>query len=195
MSTVADLKEMLREIYRSLAEGLSRHWVKLLLAVLVVSLGFYLSEYMVPLILLISTAIISILTTRLELNQLGIEIATFSTVLMGAFFGPRTGALLGLVFILVQLFSGGSPGMYIIWVIPGYVLAGHLAGIFSEVSIVLLGVSLSLGLQSFFLFCTTLLMREGVARYFQYSVFNVAFNALLFTALGPRILELLGVAT
>ncbi len=184
-------KARVEMLYEDAVEHLYQHAGKLILLLALISIGFYLLDYMIPIILLAMISAVSIMTTRLELNSLGIELTTFSTVLMGVVSGPETGALLGLLFILTELFTGNPPGVYIIWVVPGYAAAGYLAGMFAGTGIILLGSAMTIGLQSVFLLCTSLIMRDKVPRYLQFSVFNIVFNALLFTAIGPEALELL----
>ena len=87
------------------------------------------------------------------------------------------------------VFTGKMPGMYILWVMPAFTLAGHLAGRFSSVEIVRLGFSISLGLQLFFIFMTVLLMRSSAAKYMRYAILNVIFNYIVFSAFGPPLLQ------
>lgn len=185
------LKTGVSRTYRIIADKVSGHTVKLVLAAAVVSLAVHMPKYVAALVLVALTVAVSVLVTRAELNRLGIETATLSTVLMGAAFGPDTGALLGLLVILAQLFTGNPPGMYVLWVVPGYVLAGYLSGTLTGYEVATLGVMLNIGLQSAFLFFTAVLSRDKLPKYFQYAVFNVGFNFVLFSALAPTILQLL----
>lgn len=188
-----------RETARDLAGAAREHimepgyhrYVLLLLAVMLPAV--YFTRHWVAFLLMVLTVAVSFISTRTGVNRLGVETATFSTVVMGVTFGPEKGAVLGVVYILLQLFSGKPPGMYMLWVVPAFGLAGHLAGSFPDTGIVRLGFSISLGLQSFFTLMTLVFMRRSVAKYLRYSVFNVIFNYVLFLAAGPAALSLLGV--
>ncbi len=172
-----------------LETGIHRYVV---LAALVLLPAVYFTEHWVAFLLAVLTAVVSFGAARTEINSLGVETATFATVLMGVVFGPEKGAILGFIYIFLQLFTGKMPGMYIIWVIPAFTAAGHLAGRFSEVGIVRLGFSISLGLQLFFVLMTVLLMRSSVAKYTRYAIFNVVFNYVIFSAFGPTMIRFLG---
>lgn len=158
--------------------------------VLLLSLPFlFWPRYSLAFGLMVTTFLVSFATTRLELSSLGVELATFSTVMIGAVFGPATGAAAGLVFIMAQFAGSTSQGVYIMWVIPGYIAAGALAGILGASGIERTGPLIALGLQSFFVLSTSLLTPEELGRYLPYAVFNVVFNAAIFQLLAPLFVQ------
>lgn len=189
------LFEKMGDWYSRGKQRISQHKLKLFAFAFVIALVLYMGKYVIPAFLLVSILVVSMVTTRLDINILGIEVTTFSTVMMGVIFGPETGALLGFLFILVELFTGNPPGVYMLWVVPGYVLAGYLAGVFSGMDIFLLGMYTSIGLQSFFLLCTSVVITERVPKYMQFTIFNILFNVMLFKSIGPHALELLRLVT
>ncbi|MFB6191339.1 MAG: hypothetical protein ABEJ64_02835 [Candidatus Nanohaloarchaea archaeon] len=161
-----------------------------LAAALLVLASVFWQDYLIGFLMVATTAAVSFLVKRADLNKLGIETSTFFTVVAGYHFGPETGAMLALLLIVAQVFTG-KPGVYILWVIPSFVAAGYVAGTFSGMDITLLGPLLSAGLQAIFVFFTIFMSRSRLGKYFQYAAFNVAFNLLLFNALGPVALEVL----
>ena len=83
--------------------------------------ALFLTNYFIAFSLMLLTVALSLAVNRFGLNRFGLELATFSTVTMAQVFGPETGAILGLVYICLQMFSGSTPGVYLVWVVPSYV--------------------------------------------------------------------------
>jgi len=147
--------------------------------------AFFLTDYFVAFSLMLLTVILSLAVNRFGLNRFGLELATFSTVTMAKVFGPETGALLGLVYICLQMFSGSTPGVYLVWVVPSYVATGYIAGT-STIGVATLGLYTAISLQSIFAFMTFLTSRSRLPKFIQYAMFNVTINMLLFqTVAGP----------
>ncbi|MFB6213462.1 MAG: hypothetical protein ABEJ07_02795 [Candidatus Nanohaloarchaea archaeon] len=161
-----------------------------LAAALLILASVFRQDYLIGFLMVATTAAVSFLVRRASLNKLGIETSTFFTVVAGYHFGPETGAILALPLIVAQVFTG-RPGVYMLWVIPSFVAGGYAAGTFSSMDITLFGPLLAAGLQGIFVFFTLFMSRSRLGSYFQYAAFNVAFNLLLFNALGPVALEVL----
>lgn len=133
------------------------------------------------------TWLTSLLASRFELTIWGVETATFATVVTGYLFGPETGLIAAFAYISVQLFTGRTPGVYIIWVLPGYLVAGWISGIISSLSIFELGLAISLALQSSFTVISFLVESQNSGKYVFYASLNVIFNSLIFSLLGPLV--------
>lgn len=152
--------------------------------------AFFLTDYFTAFSLMLLTVIISLAVNRFGLNRFGLELATFSTVTMAKVFGPEAGALLGLVYICLQMFSGSTPGVYMIWVVPSYVATGYLAGT-SSIEIATLGLYSAIILQSIFTFMTFVLSRSRLPKFIQYAIFNITINMLLFQTVAGPLLNIL----
>lgn len=159
---------------------------------LMVLAAVFARKYFVGLLLVAATVTFSILVKRAELNKLGLELATFSTVISGYHFGPETGAIMGVLLFLGQVMTG-RPGVYILWVLPTYAAAGYTAGIFTGTGIKLLGPAIAAVMQLVFIFFTLFLSRGRLGEYLQYASFNLIFNLVLFHAFGPFLVGLLNV--
>ncbi|MFB6190639.1 MAG: hypothetical protein ABEJ91_03640 [Candidatus Nanohaloarchaea archaeon] len=181
------LKERFSDAVERLPEVRKRYVA--LITLVAVGMVFF-QEYFIGFLLVAATVTFGVLSKRAELNRLGLELATFSTVLAGYHFGPETGAVMGLILMLSQMLTG-RPGVYILWVIPTYAVAGYAAGFFSGTGIATLGTAIAAGMQVVFIFFTALLSRGRLGEYLQYAAFNFAFNLILFHAIGPLVLELL----
>ncbi|WP_414837375.1 hypothetical protein ACK3SF_03845 [Candidatus Nanosalina sp. VS9-1] len=154
--------------------------------------ALFLTSYFAAFTLMVLTVALSLTVNRYNLNRFGLELATFSTVTMATVFGPRIGALLGLVYICLQMFSGSTPGVYMIWVVPSYAAAGYLtAGL--NIDIVTLGIYTSVTLQSIFTLMTFLTSRGRLPKFIQYVVFNLAINFFLFKTVARPFLSAVGV--
>ena len=154
--------------------------------------ALFLTSYFAAFILMVLTVALSLTVNRYNLNRFGLELATFSTVTMATVFGPRIGAVLGLVYICLQMFSGSTPGVYMIWVVPSYAAAGYItAGL--NMDIVTLGLYTSVILQSIFTFMTFLTSRSRLPKFIQYVVFNLTINFFLFKTVARPFLTAVGV--
>lgn len=181
----------LREKFSEVVERLPEVRKRYIALITVVAVGaVFFREYLIGFVLVATTVTFGVLSKRGELNRLGLELATFSTVLSGYYFGPETGAIMGLILIISQMLTG-RPGVYILWVVPTYAVAGYAAGAFSGIAIATLGTSIVAGMQVVFIFFTALLSRGRLGDYLQYAAFNFAFNLILFHALGPLAIETL----
>lgn len=153
--------------------------------------AFFLTSYFIAFSLMVLTVAISLLVNRFGLNRFGLELATFSTVTMAYIFGPEKGALLGFVYIILQMFSGNTPGVYLVWVAPSYVAAGYITGAVN-IDIATLGLYTSIALQSFFTFMTFLMSRGRLPKFIQYAIFNVTINMILFQTVAQPLLDITG---
>jgi hypothetical protein len=168
-----------------------RNILKLLLVSLL-SIGFYffIPKYSVIFFLIAATLAVAITTKRYEVNKLGVETATFTTVMAGAALNPQAGALIGLLTILLQVMTG-SGGSYVIWVVPGYAAAGFISGILGSGNIVMNGIMISVGLQGFFGVSTAVLSPDYLTKFVPRAAATIVFNILLFQTLAEPVMSLL----
>lgn len=186
------LKKSIGNIKSGIIENLDMKNLRhIFLTAIILVAGYFYTTYITLIGLLTATFLVSVVVNRYEINRLGIELATFSTILSGITFGPEQGALLGIVFITIQLFTGKPPGIYMIWVIPSYGVAGYVTGHITGLEVDQIGLASAVMLQAFFSLTTLILMRNRLPRYLQYAFFNIVFNAVLFTTIGGPVLNLL----
>lgn len=93
--------------------------------IVLVLLSLFYAQYVLITALFLITVFVSWLVKVLEIKWMGIETATFATVIIGATTNVVTGALTGLVLILGQMAARQQFGTYILWVIPSYVMPEH----------------------------------------------------------------------
>lgn len=183
---------MKRQDFRKKVDELSEEYLTyryVILAVAAVLPAVLYTEYFLISILLVLTGVTSIAISRLEMNRSGVELVTFTAIFSGYVLGPESGAIIGFIAVLLQMFSGRPPGIYMLWVVPSFTVAGYVAGTVS-MPLTRMGVVFPLVLQSFFMFTTFILMREKLPKYLQYAVFNIAFNYVLFQAIAQPLLGL-----
>lgn len=166
----------------------SRFQIAFLLALTVPA--FFYRQYFVAFILMILVTVLSVLVNRFELGRFGIELATFSTVTMATLFPPRIAAALGFAYVVLQIFTGSTPGIYIIWVIPSYTAAGYIISTLDPSGIASLGIQVSITFQAIFATMTFFTSRDRLPKYLQYAAFNLVLNLLLFQSLAEPFLEL-----
>lgn len=158
------------------------------LAVLGVPAFFY-TRYFMAFGLMVLTLVVSLVVNSYDANRMGIETATFSTVTMGMIFPAEISAILGFLYITLQIFSGSNPGIYMIWVVPSYVVMGYFIGNFEYLGIVTAGIYTSVALQSFFIFMTFLTSRSRLPKFIQYVAFNLVFNFFMFKTFAMPLLS------
>jgi len=158
-----------------------------LLIILVLAVIFF-RRYSVVIGLMVATGVVSWATSELSLRWTGIEAATLTTVLVAVAFGPVYGAVIGFLTIVLQMMAGGYIGMYMLWVVPSYAIAGFLVGSMATGGIVQTGIYTIVGLQAVFSLFTLALSPGRIGKYLPYAVGNVIFNVLAFQMLAPMIL-------
>jgi len=161
-----------------------------LLAIMAVP-ALFLREYFVAFSLMVLVTIISLATNRFEIGRFGVELATFSAVTMATIFPPRIAAVLGFIYIVLQIFTGSTPGIYLIWVIPTYTAVSYFVATIQVANIAQLGIYVTLLSQIFFATMTFLTARNRLPKYIQYAVFNLAFNILLFQSFAKPLLNII----
>jgi hypothetical protein len=154
--------------------------------------AFFVTSYFVAFVLMITTLLVSLIVNSYDANRLGIETATFSTVMMGLVFPAEVGAVLGFIYISLQIFSGSNPGIYMMWVVPSYLAMGYFIGNFSYLGPVQAGIYASVAAQSFFMFMTFLTSRSRLPKFIQYVVFNLTFNFFMFKTFAQPLMGVVG---
>lgn len=155
--------------------------------------ALFLRRYFIAFSLMILTVVFSLAVNRFDASRLGIELATFSTVIMATVFPPRIAAALGFVYIVLQIFSGSTPGIYMMWVVPTYTIAAYIISTIQVTNIVQIGITVTISSQIFFAFMTFLTTRSRLPKYIQYAIFNLAFNLFMFQSFAKPLLGLIGV--
>lgn len=141
--------------------------------------------------LLIAVVIISIIVNQFHLRLIGLELATFATVISGVVYGPFIGAIVGIVLVSIHLVLSGYFGIYYIWVIPGYGLAGYLASQWADQNIIALGMTLTLLLHGVNTLLSFFFRRKDLFKYLIYAATNVIFNFIMFTVFGQLTINVL----
>lgn len=161
-----------------------------LLAVAVIILATYFKLFVVA-VLIAAVVLVSLFVQKFQLRLFGLELVTFSTVVIGVAYGPAVGAVLGMVIVLIQLVLSGYFGIYYLWVIPEYALAGYLASQWASQDILSVGLNITLILQAINITLTYFFDRYSFFQHIVYSATNIAFNFLMFLLLGPMVVGIL----
>lgn len=182
MTGIEDVKDTLKrpKVYRSLL---------LISGVAVAALLF--TSYIVTAALVVGVGVVAWTMNRLSMKQIGIELATLSTVLIAVAYGPMVGAGMGFALIILLVTAGQYTGSYIIWVIPSYAVAGFIAGSLASMDITVLGIGLTIGMQAVFATLTSVSAAGQLNRYLPFAVTNIIFNLFAFGYLAPRLLPLM----
>ncbi len=111
------------------------------------------------------------------MKLVGIELVTFSTILVGSFFGSVVGAIFGVSLLVIHLIAAKySGGPYIAWVLPEYALIGILSGFLANVNLL---VAMVAGANLIDIILTLAFYRENFMKTLIFCTGNIIFNAIL----------------
>ncbi len=187
MGRLEDFRKYVLENLRS-----SKVYTAVIVVLVLLLPALFLTSYLVLGLLAVATLAVAWGVHYMNARWSGVELATFSTVLIGASMDPKTGAIAGFLLVTSQLVVGQWIGPYIFWVVPSYAVAGASAAVFSGVDIVTLGTSITVGLHVVFASMTAFTTPGRLGSYLPYAALNILFNFVLFNALATQVLALLG---
>lgn len=151
----------------------------------------FLRQYFIAFVLMLLVTALSVITNRFELGRFGLELATFSSVTMAMIFPPRIAASLAFIYIVLQMFSGSTPGVYLIWVVPTYTIAAYIIATLNLANVVTVGIYTTIISQTFFATMTFIMSRSRLPKYLRYAAFNLVFNFLMFQSFARPLLSLM----
>jgi len=153
--------------------------------------ALFLRRYFIAFSLMVLVTILSMAVNRFDIGRFGLELATFSSITMATVFPPRIAAVLGFTYIVLQIFTGSTPGIYMIWVIPTYTIVSYVVASIQVSNITQIGIYATILSQLFFAFMTFLTSRSRLPKYIQYATFNLVFNILLFQSFAEPLLNII----
>lgn len=123
-----------------------------------------------------------------SIKYFGIELATFTTILIGFVYGPVAGAIAGFILLMLHLIIARySFGIYIVWLIPAYVASGFLSGLMKGIGFMNIGIYMTIGIGLTNIFLSSLFDSSNFSENLIYSISNCAFNIFLFLQLSGLI--------
>jgi len=122
---------------------------------------------------------------------LGIEIVGFSTILTGMVYGAKAGALFGALSLVVHFFFMRRMTFFTLAILPGYVLLGIAASLFSIGSLVSVGIALIIAYNLFVCTLVMIMFNAKIWKCCWFTFTNVLFNYFLFTKLAPVLVPLM----
>jgi hypothetical protein len=120
---------------------------------------------------------------------IGIEVVTLSTVLIGAAYGSLVGAIMGAVGRLIEAFSTKRYFSLVVTV-PLYAAMGFVAGMFSSVNIIILGIIISIAfalLSGLF----SIAIGGRVSKVVFFGITEIIINILFFINIAPFMFHLM----
>ncbi|MBI2142238.1 hypothetical protein HYU15_01960 [Candidatus Woesearchaeota archaeon] len=118
-----------RKVTMPYAKAFFRKYAVVIVAAVLLTVGILsLSKYFVLAFLLLLHILMSIFLRVLKKNHIGVEIVMLITVLSGAAYGPKAGALMGAVSMVIDYVFSGRFSYFCIVTIPTYAAIGALAG-------------------------------------------------------------------
>jgi len=120
----------------------------------------------------------------------GIEIIMICTIVTSVTFGPKIGAVMGGLLMLVNYIAERRPSQFFLVTIILYFLIGYFAWFYRAYDIVKLGI-ISTILYNIASFLLVSLLGANKKTVLIFAVVNICFNTLLFTSFAPSLLALI----
>ncbi|MDD5182500.1 MAG: hypothetical protein PHC66_05045 [Candidatus Nanoarchaeia archaeon] len=147
-------------------------------------LVFFREMFFIALLLGLSV-VVSLLASKTKTKLIGVELVTFSTVLVGYTHGPVWGCIAGVTLESINaLIISRWMRTYNVWVIPSFGLAGIAAGLNFGLPFATIGIIIAIGLHVIYSVLSILLHGHLHPKYIFYAIFNIVINILLFTGFG-----------
>lgn len=127
------------------------------------------------------------------LKYAGVELVTFSTIIVGAMFhNPFIGGLYAFTILITHLTLGDYYiGNYVAWVFPVYILLGVISGILGVNMAGNIGIIMIVGINLVNSFFTLIAESDRFGKELPYAIGNIIINIILFTQLFLPIMNLL----
>jgi len=166
--------------------NLSKKTVLIALPLLILFL--LLKQFFVVSFLIVLSLALSYFLGVWHVRGLGIELVLLVTVITGFAYGSTMALIVGLVLITFHMIVSQHAGVYLIWVIPGYGIAGFFSGT-TAMSITYFGVLATLILNTVNFLITAIVYKENLGKFLPFSITNVIFNSFLFLYLALHIMN------
>ncbi len=136
------------------------------------------------------SVIISLIIRFFEpIKIIGVELVTFSTILVGSFFGSLVGTVFGISLVIIHLIVANyHGGPYIAWILPEYALIGAFSGFLTDAKMLVVMV---VGINIVNSILTLIFYRENFGKHFIFSLGNAVFNAVLILKIFSLVTSLL----
>ena len=159
-------------------------------------LGFvalFLHKLFFFLVISLATSLVALILRFVKpLKYMGIELVTLSTMLVGASYGPIIGGIYAFTLLLTHLVLGDYYiGVYLIWVLPEYVLLGVMSGVFAS-NLDSIGIAFVIGMNIMNLIFTYLNENDRFFKELPYAIGNSLINSFLFVQFFAAVLQFIG---
>lgn len=196
---MVDFREKMAELSEKIRDRAARYnqktpkpsRIQITALILLAVPALFLRRYFIAFVLMVLVTALSIIVNRFELGRFGLELSTFSAVTMATVFPPKIAAALGFTYIVLQIFSGSTPGIYLTWVIPTYTIAAYIIATMGVTNVAQIGIYTTVISQMFFATMTFLTSRSRLPKYIQYAAFNLVFNFLMFQSFAEPLVSLI----
>jgi hypothetical protein len=196
---MVELREKLAELSDAISRKAARYnqkapkpsRIQIITLILLSIPAMFFRRYFIAFILMVLVTALSVIVKRFELGRFGLELSTLSAVTMATVFPPKIAAALGFTYIVLQIFSGSTPGIYLTWVIPTYTIAAYIIATMDVSNVSQIGIYTTVISQMFFAFMTFLTSRSRLPKYVQYAVFNLVFNFLMFQSFAEPLVSVM----
>ncbi len=178
-----------------------RKTLRIMLITMIVLLLILSSTYLTRLLILFFFIVINFVFAfvkkrlpkfRLCKYLLGIELILFCTVMTSITFGPRFGAVMGGLLMIVNYIAERRASRYFIVTTTLYTLIGYLVYYFRDYDIVLLGIATTILYNFFVTFIIFIFpFGENKTTVAIFNIINILFNIFLFGSLGNIVKNLL----
>lgn len=142
-------------------------------------------------LLLISNILISNISKKIPRYRTSLELIMFSTILSGISYGPKIGAIVGVVFSILYYFAANRMSIYIVVFAPMYAIFGVFVGIINVENILIFGMVCVLLYSIISSILVSLLFNAHIDKAIGFIFINTAFNLVMFKYIAPIIILLM----
>lgn len=167
-------------------------YILVIVPAILITIGILaLSKYFVLAFLLLLHILMSIFLRVLKKNHIGVEIIMLITVLSGIAYGPKVGAIMGALSIIIDYVFSGRFSYFCIVTIPTYAAIGAISSGVAAANIVTFGIIATIAYNLFTWIFIMGFMGGHIDKCLRFGATDLAFNAFVFGAFAPALLSLM----
>jgi uncharacterized membrane protein len=170
-----------------------RYLILTLVLLIAAAIGFFTILKMLFFLILLAAlnVAVSIFARHLPYFKQSIELMTFSTIIAAVSYGPKVGAIFGLISCILYYFAAGRVSFYIIVFAPLYALEGLIASLFSGYPIFNVAMTAVIIYTIISSIIVVLFLGARISKAIDFAVKNTLWNIILFKYIAPIMLSVM----
>jgi hypothetical protein len=151
----------------------------IVLLLIIMFFGFFRMVFFLLLLLLLNI-IISFIAKHIPRAHTSIELIMFGTVLSGAVYGMKIGAIFGIISSILYYYAAGRFSYYVAIFAPLYAFIGIAAALFNKIDIFTLGMICTITYTVISSIIVIIAFNAKLDKAIMFGIINTAFNFIMF---------------